>query len=111
MHIDNAKSHNSALSLQKTEELGIARLAQPPYSPDMAPCDFFLFDYLKKELHGKNFRSKKGVISVVRAIVTNIPMQRLLRVFPEWIERLYECIANEGEYIEINICDLICYLY
>jgi hypothetical protein len=67
IYIDNAKSHNSALSLQKTEELGFIRLAQPPYSPDLASYDFFLFGYLKKELHGKNFRSQNEVISVVRA--------------------------------------------
>jgi histone-lysine N-methyltransferase SETMAR len=60
MHIDNAKSHNAALSLQKTEELAFTRLTQPLYSPDLVPCDFFLFGYLKKELHGKNFDRKMG---------------------------------------------------
>jgi hypothetical protein len=35
--INNAKSQNSALSFQKIEELGFTRLAQPPYSPDLAP--------------------------------------------------------------------------
>jgi hypothetical protein len=67
MHIDNVKSHNSALSFQKTEELLFTRLAQPPYSHDLAPCDFFLFGYLKKEVHGKNFRSQNEVICMVRA--------------------------------------------
>jgi hypothetical protein len=67
MHIDNAKSHNSALSLQETEELGFTRLAQPSYSSDLELYDFFIFGYLKKELHGKNFRSQNEVISVVRS--------------------------------------------
>jgi hypothetical protein len=49
MQIDNAQSHNSALSFQKTEELRFTRLAHPHYSPDLALCDFFLFGYLKKE--------------------------------------------------------------
>jgi hypothetical protein len=48
MHIDNARPHNSALSFQKTEELGFTRLAQPHYSLDLAPCDFFLSGSLKK---------------------------------------------------------------
>jgi hypothetical protein len=52
LHIDNAKRHNSALSLHKSEELGFTRLPQPTYSPDFALCDFFLFGYLKKELQG-----------------------------------------------------------
>jgi hypothetical protein len=65
IHIDDAKPHNSGLSLRKTEELGFTWLPQPPYSPDLAPSDFFLFGYLKKELQGMNFRSGNQVISAV----------------------------------------------
>jgi hypothetical protein len=57
MHIENAKPDNSALSLQKTKGLGLTRLVQLPYSPDLVLCDFLLFSYLRKELHAKNFRS------------------------------------------------------
>jgi hypothetical protein len=67
MHINNVGCQNSALSLSKTEELGFTRWAQSPYSPELAPCDVFLFVYLKKELHRTNFRSQNGVISVVTA--------------------------------------------
>ena len=31
----------------------IALLRQPPYSPDIAPCDFWLFPKLKKPLKGQ----------------------------------------------------------
>jgi hypothetical protein len=44
-HIDHTKSHNSRLSFQKIEEYGFIRVPQPPYSLDLAPCDFFLFGY------------------------------------------------------------------
>jgi histone-lysine N-methyltransferase SETMAR len=67
MYLDSAKPHNSALSFQKTEELGFTRLTQPHYSPDLTPCSFFLFGYLKTQPHGENFRSQNEVISVVRA--------------------------------------------
>jgi histone-lysine N-methyltransferase SETMAR len=46
-HIDNAKPHNSQLPLQKIEEYGCIRVPQLPYSPNLAPCNFFLFGYLK----------------------------------------------------------------
>jgi hypothetical protein len=54
LHIDNAKPHNSRLSLQKIED-GFIRVPQPPHSPDLAPCNFFLFGYLKSQLEGKTF--------------------------------------------------------
>jgi hypothetical protein len=98
------------LSPQKTEELGFTRLAQPPDSPDLAPCDFFLFGHLKKELHRKKFRSQNGMISMVRVISTEIPIQSLSRVFDEWIERLDGCVANDKKYVEVNMQDLICCL-
>jgi hypothetical protein len=86
--------------------MGFTRLPQPPYSPDLAPCDFFLFGYLKKELQGMNFRSGNQVISAVGDILANIRIDMLSRVFDEWIQRLHGCIANEGEYAEVNIPDL-----
>jgi hypothetical protein len=86
IHIDNAKPHNSGLSLRKKEELGFTRLPQPPYSPDLAHCDFFLFGYLKKELQGINFRSGNQVISAVRDVLANIPIEMLSRVFDEWTD-------------------------
>jgi histone-lysine N-methyltransferase SETMAR len=47
IHVDNAKPHTSKISIEKIEELGFILVPQPPYSPDLAPCDFFLFGYLK----------------------------------------------------------------
>jgi hypothetical protein len=37
------------------------RLLHPPYSPDLAPCDFFLFLRMKKVLKGKRFADVKEV--------------------------------------------------
>jgi hypothetical protein len=99
MHIDNTTSHNSALSFKKTEELWFTRLVQPPYSPDVAPCHFFLFGYLKKELHGKNLRSQNEVISVVRAFWSRFHSNALptLRRMDREITRAY--CEWEGVYI------------
>jgi hypothetical protein len=99
MHIDNATRHNSALSLQKTEERTFTRLSQPLHSADLAPCDFFLFDYLKKELQWMNFIFLNGVISAVTAILSEIPVRTLSGVFDQWIERLHGCITNSGGYV------------
>jgi hypothetical protein len=45
-HVDNAKPHTSNISIGKIEELGFILVPQPPYSIDLALCDFFLFGYL-----------------------------------------------------------------
>jgi hypothetical protein len=37
--------------------IGGTPLEHPPYSPDLAPCDFWTFPTMKRELQGKKFRS------------------------------------------------------
>ena len=42
-HQDNAPVHNSILVTDYLTKMGIKTLPHPPYSPDLAPCDFWLF--------------------------------------------------------------------
>jgi hypothetical protein len=42
------------MSIERNEALGFILVPQPPYSPDLAPCEFFLFGYLKQQLEGNH---------------------------------------------------------
>ena len=42
-HQDNAPVHNSIFVTGYLSKMGIKTVPQPPYSPDLAPCDFCLF--------------------------------------------------------------------
>lgn len=56
LHQDNASSHNTS---QTSEFLVASRtelITHPPYSPDLAPCDFFLFSYIKDKMRGLKFK-------------------------------------------------------
>jgi histone-lysine N-methyltransferase SETMAR len=55
LHVSKAQRHASRMSIEKIEELGFILVPLPPYFPDFAPCDFFLFGYLKERLDGKHF--------------------------------------------------------
>jgi hypothetical protein len=50
LHVDNAKPHTSKISIENIEELGFILVPQLPYSPDLVPCDFFLFGYPRQHL-------------------------------------------------------------
>ncbi|UYV64643.1 hypothetical protein LAZ67_3001454 [Cordylochernes scorpioides] len=57
LHHDNAPAH-TALKISKfLQDHSTSVFPQPPYSPDLAPCDFFLFGKLKKKLKGRKFQS------------------------------------------------------
>ena len=46
-HQDNAPVHNSILVTDYLIKMGIKTVCHPPYSPDLAPCDFWLFPKLR----------------------------------------------------------------
>jgi hypothetical protein len=87
-HINNAKPHNSRLSLQKTEEYGFIRMSQPPYSPDLLSCDFFLFGYLKSQLEGKIFFDENSLKTEVERILRETPITLLCSVMKACVHRL-----------------------
>jgi transposase len=61
LHHDNAPAHTSHLVQRFLAKHGTAQLQQPPYSPDLAQCDFFLFARLKKVQNGRRFESTEDI--------------------------------------------------
>ena len=64
---NNAPAHSSAIATEKLVELRYELLPHPPYSPDLAPCNFFLFPNMKKLFCGKRFTSNEEVIAATEA--------------------------------------------
>ena len=57
IHLDNCKAHNSKHPDEEIQLLGFKRAPHPPYSPDLAPSDFFLFDHVKRKLGSQSFKT------------------------------------------------------
>ena len=57
LHQDNTRPHVSLMTRQKLLQLDCEVLIHLPYSPDIAPLDFHLFQSLQNYLNGKNFNS------------------------------------------------------
>jgi hypothetical protein len=55
LHHDNAPARSTALLQASLTKHHITQFCQHPYSPDMAPSDFWLFPKLKSPLKGKRF--------------------------------------------------------
>ena len=97
LHIDNARPH---LVDDVLEGNGLARLPHPPYSPDLAPSDFFLFGYLKMRLEGRDFNSDEELFMEASKVLQAIPNTVLRDVYHEWIRRLEKCVELGGGYVE-----------
>ncbi len=101
LHHDNVLPHVAAKTLAFLGENNIQMVPHPQYSPDLAPCDFFVFPYLKKELRGRRFPNLKAAQDEVRRIVTK---QMTPEMFGYAIRmmayRWKKCVAAEGQYFE-----------
>ena len=64
---DNAPVHNAKKVQTAIAESGFHEMNHPPYSPDLAPCDYFLFRHLKKHLRGRRFSSDTDIRVDVRS--------------------------------------------
>jgi hypothetical protein len=53
--------------------LRLLKVNYSAYSPDLAPCDFFLFGYLKENLAGQCFHNDEELFSGMRAVLAAIP--------------------------------------
>ena len=52
---DNAPIQKAAVTESDVRNAGLTLVQHPPYSPDLAPSDFWLFNHLKKHLRGHHF--------------------------------------------------------
>ena len=73
-------------------------IKQPPYSPNMAPADFFLFPKLKLPLRGTRFQSIECIKENSRRELKSITENAFKKCFDDWIIRWYECIISGGAY-------------
>ena len=64
-HQGNALCHKSIATMAKLHELHFELLPHSPYSPDLAPSNYWLFEDLKRMLQGKRFGSNEEVISEI----------------------------------------------
>ena len=97
-HWDNARAHTSILTQTKLKSLGADVLPHPPYSPDLAPCDFYLFGNLKRMLHGNKFQNEVELKRKVLEVLSSISFEERNRVFLEWIKRLTVISNSDGSY-------------
>jgi len=99
-HHDNAPSHTSSKAMAKLEQLRFELVAHPPYSPDLAPSDYYLFPNLKRWLQGKRFRSNEEVIAETEAYFEGLDVSYYRKDIELLENRYTKCIALEGNYVE-----------
>ncbi|UYV78689.1 hypothetical protein LAZ67_16002394 [Cordylochernes scorpioides] len=90
LHHDNARPHTAHLVTSFLAKNGTEILPQPPYSPDIAPNDFFLFPKLKAVLKGRHFDTREDIIEKSLQASKSIPKEAYKNCFDNW-EKRWRC--------------------
>ena len=76
--------------------MGIKTVPQPPYSPDLAPCDFCLFP----KLRGCCYETTEEMKEAVMKVIDMLTQEDFHGAFEKLLERYNKCIAAGGDYFK-----------
>jgi hypothetical protein len=81
LHHDNAPALSSHLIQSFLAKHSIPVVCQAPYSPGMAPCDFWLFPKLKRPLKGSCFDSHEDIMQNATKELRSLPEEAFQKCF------------------------------
>ena len=76
--------------------MGIKTVRHRPYSPDLAPCDFWLFP----KLRGCRYETTEVMKEAVTKVIDTLTQEDFHGALPNLLERYKNCIAAGGDYLE-----------
>ena len=95
---DNAPVHKSILVTDYLTKMAIKTVLQPPYSSDLAPCDFGLFP----KLRGCRYETIEDMKEAVVKVIDTFTQEDFHRALQKLFERYNKCIAAGGDYFEVD---------
>ena len=84
--------------------MGINTVLHPPYRPDLAPCDFWLFP----KLTGCRYETIEEMKEAITKVIDTLRQEDFYGAFRKLLEQ-YKCITAGGDYFEGNL-SFICVL-
>ena len=80
--------------------MGIKTVPQPLYSPDLAPCDFWLFPKLRG---CRRYETIEEMKEAVMMVIDTLTQEDFHGAFQKLLERYNKCIAVVGHYFEKDL--------
>ena len=93
---DNAPIHNSILVTDYLTKMDIKTVPHPPYSPDVAPCNFSLFP----KLRGCHYETIEEMKEAVTKVIDMLTQEDFDGAFQKLLEQHDKCIAARGDYFK-----------
>ena len=96
---DNARRHRTSIVEAYLANNNIERWLQPPYSPDLNPCDYGCFHQLKRAINGVNYATERDLLSALNTEILEGSRNGKYEAVKKLPESWQRCINVEGEYL------------
>ena len=80
---DNARPHVAKSVRDALVAAGVSVINHPTYSPDISPCDYFLFSKLTKGMAGKLFDTADDLQTAIEEAISQIPQEKFLNTLKD----------------------------
>lgn len=97
---NNAPAHRARIVTQFLENTQTNVIEHPPYSPDLAPSDYWLFNRLKTQMCGEIFATADEICQRVNNVLCTIPAADFRAAMFRLRDRWQKCIQAGGSYFE-----------
>ena len=85
--------HNSILVTDYLTKMDTKTVPRSPYSPDLAPCDFWLFP----KLRGCRYETMEEMKEVMTKVIDTLTQEDFDGAFQKLLQRYNKCIATGGD--------------
>jgi hypothetical protein len=99
VHMGNAMGRNGSKVRSKIKKNYISKMPHSPYSPDISPCDFWLFGMLKRILRDRELSSSDEIEDAIAQESNTLTFHDAQSVFRDWTRRIAWVTENDGDYI------------
>ena len=79
---------------------GSPNLPWAPYSPDLTPCDFFLWGYVKSKVYQTKPADLNELKARIQQVFDEMPQEMIARAMESYRRRLERCIQVNGKSVE-----------
>jgi hypothetical protein len=99
IYLDKCSIHTSRVSTDWFEKHDIVHMPQPPYSLELALCDFYFFPAIKQKLERIQLADENQSFESLQAILSRLNHKVSNAVFLAWVGRVQEMSENNGGYV------------
>jgi len=100
LHHDNAPAHTSLVVREFLTKNNMTTVPHPTYSPDLVPCDLFMFSKIKLQLKGWCFVSTEEIQVESQQVLNMLRPADFSECFQKWQNRWEHCTQAQGDYFE-----------